>query len=78
MDKQVVQLVDAFVIQDNLVRVLSNVNLAVQAGEFAYIIGKTGSGKSSLLKTIYADLPLKEGEGEVAGYKLTGIKKEDG
>ena len=77
MDKHVVQLIDAFVIQDNLVRVLSNVNLAVQAGEFAYIIGKTGSGKSSLLKTLYADLSLKEGEGEVAGYKLTDIKKED-
>ncbi len=51
-------------------RVLSNVNLEVGVGEFIYMIGKTGSGKSSLLKTMYGDLYLKEGEGEVAGFNL--------
>ncbi|MCW3074009.1 MAG: phosphonate transporter ATP-binding protein [Flaviaesturariibacter sp.] len=51
-------------------QVLSNVNLVVNKGEFVYLVGKTGTGKSSLLKTMYGELPLKEGEGEVAGYNL--------
>src|ERR1700748_2230675 len=50
--------------------VLSNVNFEVNKGEFVYMIGKTGSGKSSLLKTLYGDLYLKEGEGKVAGFDL--------
>src|SRR4028118_854436 len=53
---------------DNLV--LQDVNLNVNKGEFVYLVGKTGTGKSSLLKTLYGDLPLKEGEGKVAGYVL--------
>lgn len=53
---------------DNLV--LQNVNLAVDKGEFVYLVGKTGTGKSSLLKTMYGELPLTEGEGLVAGYDL--------
>jgi len=77
MNKAVLSLNDIFVIQNNLVQVLGNVNMNVHEGEFAYLIGKTGSGKSSLLKTIYADLPLNEGEGTVAGYKLKGIVRED-
>ncbi|MDB5196019.1 MAG: phosphonate transporter ATP-binding protein [Flaviaesturariibacter sp.] len=51
-------------------QVLHNVNLQVNKGEFVYLVGKTGTGKSSLLKTMYGELPLKEGEGEVAGYNL--------
>jgi len=50
--------------------VLSNVNLEVGVGEFIYLIGKTGTGKSSLLKTMYGDLYLKQGEGTVAGFNL--------
>src|SRR5206468_3870599 len=56
---------------DNLI--LQDVNLAVHKGEFVYLVGKTGTGKSSLLKTLYGELPLKEGEGRVAGYDLTHL-----
>jgi len=57
--------------------VLSNVNLNIDKGEFVYLIGKTGSGKSSFLKTLYADLPVKEGEAEIAGFNLKKIKNKE-
>ena len=57
--------------------VLNDVNFCMEAGDFAFLIGQTGSGKSSLLKTIYADLPLTEGTGTVAGYDLKSIKTTD-
>lgn len=76
MNQAVLSLQDVFVIQHNLAQVLGNVSMQVHQGEFAYLIGKTGSGKSSLLKTLYADLPLNEGEGTVAGYNLKGISRE--
>lgn len=50
--------------------ILSDVNISVDKGEFVYLVGKTGTGKSSLLKTMYGDLELKEGEGWVVGYDL--------
>jgi cell division transport system ATP-binding protein len=50
--------------------ILSDVNLIVTKGEFVYLVGKTGTGKSSLLKTLYGDIPLKEGEGSVVGFNL--------
>jgi cell division transport system ATP-binding protein len=50
--------------------VLQEVNFTVNKGEFVYLVGKTGTGKSSLLKTLYGELPLKEGEGSVVGYDL--------
>lgn len=50
--------------------ILQDVNIVVNKGEFVYLVGKTGTGKSSLLKTLYGDLALKEGEGTVAGFSL--------
>lgn len=57
--------------------ILSHINLDVNHGEFIYIIGKTGSGKSSLMKTLYADLPLTEGEGHVVDFDLATLKEDD-
>ena len=50
--------------------ILQDANIVASKGEFVYLVGKTGTGKSSLLKTLYGDLPLREGEGLVAGFKL--------
>ncbi len=55
--------------------VLQDVNLTITQGEFIYLIGKTGSGKSSLLKTIYGALPLQTGKGEVASYDLAKLNR---
>lgn len=57
--------------------VLTNVNFSVEQHEFVFLIGRTGSGKSSLLKTLYADLPLKSGVVEIAGFNLTSIKTKE-
>ena len=56
-------------------KILSDVSFRLQPSEFIYLIGATGSGKSSLLKTLYAELPLKQGLGEVVDYQLFEIKK---
>ncbi|PJB13795.1 MAG: phosphonate ABC transporter ATP-binding protein, partial [Flavobacteriales bacterium CG_4_9_14_3_um_filter_32_8] len=55
--------------------ILQNVTVKIDKGEFVYLIGKTGSGKSSLLKTLYADLPLQEGEATVCDFDLKTIKQ---
>lgn len=57
--------------------VLSEVDLRVEHGEFIYLIGATGSGKSSLLKTLYGDLPLREGEGSICGYNLRQLREKE-
>jgi cell division transport system ATP-binding protein len=57
--------------------VLENVDLDIGSGEFVYLIGKTGSGKSSLLQILYADLELKVGEGAVCGFDLNTLKRHD-
>jgi len=62
-------------IDDNLI--LSDVNLRINKGEFVYLIGKVGSGKTSLIKTINAELPLKEGVGMVTGYNLLKLKRKN-
>ena len=53
--------------------ILQDVNFTVERGEFVYLVGKTGTGKSSLLKTLYGELPLREGEGSVVGFNLHDI-----
>lgn len=60
--------------EDHLV--LTNVNFSVKKNEFVYLIGKVGSGKSSLIKTLNAEIPLKQGEAHVAGYTLNNIKRK--
>ena len=57
--------------------VLSDVNLEIKHGEFIYIIGKTGSGKSSFMKTLYGDLLLTSGEGKIVDYELNGLLEKD-
>ena len=61
----------------NAQQVLSDVSLTVSEGEMVYFIGKVGSGKSSLLKVLYAELPLLEGEGEIAGFDLASLRRRD-
>ena len=58
-------------------KILTDVSLSIKKGEFLYLIGKTGSGKSSLLKVLYGDIKLKKGEGEVAGIDITKIKEKN-
>ncbi len=71
-NNNIVYLKDANIYQGNTL-VLHNVNLEVDKGEFIYMIGKTGTGKSSLLKTLYGELYLKEGEGNVASFDLKDL-----
>lgn len=72
MAEAIIEIRDANVYQgDNLV--LEAVNLTVEKGEFVYLVGKTGAGKSSLLKTLYGELPLKQGQATVVGYKLRDL-----
>ncbi len=69
MSQAIIELKNVNIYQGNNL-VLSEVNVAVDKGEFVYLVGKTGTGKSSLLKTLYGDLEMNEGEGWVVGYNL--------
>lgn len=74
MSNTIIELKDVSIYQgQNLI--LSGISLTLVPGEFVYLIGKTGSGKSSFIKTIYADLPLKEGEGTVVDFDLKNLKE---
>lgn len=70
-----IEINDISVYQRDLL-ILSNVNLTVNKGEFVYFVGRTGTGKSSLMKIIYADLPMVQGEAEVVGFDLKKLKNK--
>ncbi len=72
----VVNIHNASIFQENDT-VLHEINCQISKGEFVYIIGRTGSGKTSLLKTLYADLPLRLGDITVSGYQIRGIKRKE-
>ena len=74
--QNVLYLKDASIFQgENLV--LSDINIEINKGEFVYLIGKTGTGKSSFMKTLYADLPLTKGEGSIVDFNLRTLKEKD-
>ena len=74
MQEAIVHL-DKAVIYNEKNCIFSEINLSVQSGDFVFLIGKTGSGKSSLLKVLYGDLQLSAGQGAIVGYNLTEIKE---
>jgi len=74
MQNAIVTLDKATIINEKNV-IFSDINFSVGAGEFVFLIGKTGSGKSSLLKVLYGDLQLSAGQGAIVGYNLTEIKE---
>ncbi|WP_084061466.1 cell division ATP-binding protein FtsE [Cellulophaga tyrosinoxydans] len=76
MTESILKLTDVAVFQkENLV--LNDINLEIKKGEFIYLIGKTGSGKSSFMKTLYGDLPLTQGTGSVVDFDLRTLKEKD-
>ena len=76
MSESILTLKDVAIFQkENMV--LNNISLEVKEGEFVYLIGKTGSGKSSFMKTLYADLPLKEGHGRIVGFNLKTMEEKE-
>ena len=72
MAEQILELSNASIYQGESL-ILQDVNITVNKGEFVYLVGKTGTGKSSLLKTLYGDLALREGNGNVVGYDLSSL-----
>jgi len=75
-EENIIELVNADIVQRDHV-VLTDISLEIKSGEFVYFIGKVGTGKSSILKTLNAELSLEKGEGKVAGYNLDDLKTRD-
>lgn len=73
----IIRLSNTDICQQDARVVLENISLTIGPGEFTYLIGKTGSGKTSLLKTLYAALPLANGNGEVAGFDLRSVNRKN-
>lgn len=73
----IIRLSNTDICQQDARVVLENISLTIGPGEFTYLIGKTGSGKTSLLKTLYAALPLANGNGEVAGFDLRSVTRKN-
>jgi cell division transport system ATP-binding protein len=73
---KIVELIDAEIYQRESL-ILSDVNLEINKGEFIYVIGKVGTGKSSLIKTLNAEIPLFKGNGTVVGFQLNGMKQRE-
>ncbi len=76
MAETVLKLKDVVIYQGNNL-VLGDVNFEMKRGDFVYLIGKTGTGKSSFLKILYADLDLREGEGEIVGFNLAKLREKE-
>jgi cell division transport system ATP-binding protein len=76
MEQPILELNDADIYQGNHL-VLKDINISLKRGDFVYLIGSTGSGKSSLLKTLYADIPLLKGKGQIVNYDLRKIEDKE-
>jgi cell division transport system ATP-binding protein len=76
MTETILELNNASIFQRETL-ILSDVNIEIKKGEFVYLIGKTGTGKSSFMKTLYADLPLKSGFGQIVGFELKDLKDKE-
>lgn len=75
-EENIIEILNADIVQrDHMV--LTDISLKIKTGEFVYLIGKVGSGKSSIIKTLNAELPLEKGEGKVAGFNLNEIKTRE-
>ena len=75
-EENIIELLNAYIVQRDHV-VLADINLEIKTGEFVYLIGKVGSGKSSIIKTLNAELPLEKGEGKVAEFNLKELKTSE-
>ncbi len=76
MEQSILELSNADIYQGNHL-VLKDINISLKRGDFVYLIGSTGSGKSSLLKTLYADIPLLKGKGQIVNYDLRKIEDKE-
>jgi len=76
MPTTILELKDATIFQKQSL-VLKDVNLTIKAGEFVFLIGKTGSGKSSFMKTLYGDIPLQKGEGSIVDFNLKKLREKE-